>query len=213
MLTDEKSKLISITSTISGEGKTFTAINLAIIIAMSGKKTLLVGLDLRKPKINKVFKIDKSEGLSTFLIGENKIEDIISSTFIDNLSVVTSGPIPPNPSELIQSLKMEEFIEQMKKEYDYIVFDTPPVAIVTDALILNKYCNLTIFVIRQNYSTRNVLDLINEFYKGKNFNNMSIVANDIRTPSYYGYGYSGGDGYYTDEPKNKGFLLKLRNLI
>lgn len=227
VLREEKSKVISITSTLSGEGKTFTAINLAIIIAMSGKKTLLVGLDLRKPKINKVFNLHKDEGLSTFLIGANTTKEVISTTFVENLSVVPSGPIPPNPAELIQSAKMEEFIEQMKKEYDYIVFDTPPVAIVTDAMILNKFCNLTIFVIRQNFSNRNVVELINELYTRHNFRNLSIVVNDIKTPTYYGYdygykygygygygyGYSDGDGYYSDEPERRGFFYRLRNLF
>lgn len=227
VLREEKSKVISITSTLSGEGKTFTAINLAIIIAMSGKKTLLVGLDLRKPKINKVFKLNKETGLSTYLIGAHGLEDAISPTFVDNLSVVTSGPIPPNPAELIQGEKMEEFINQMKKEFDYIIFDTPPVAIVTDAMILNKFCNLTVFVIRQNFSTRNVVELINELYTRHNFKNLSIVVNDIKTPTYYGYdygykygygygygyGYSDGDGYYSDEPERRGFFYRLRNLF
>ncbi len=227
VLREEKSKVISITSTLSGEGKTFTAINLAIIIAISGKKTLLVGLDLRKPKINKVFKLQKENGLSTFLIGAHGLEEIINPTFVDNLSVVTSGPIPPNPAELIQSEKMEEFISEMKKKFDYIVFDTPPMAIVTDAMILNKFCSLTIFVIRQNFSTRNVVELINELYTRHNLKNLSIVVNDIKTPSYYGYdygykygygygygyGYSDGDGYYSDEPENRGFFYRLRNLF
>ena len=114
LLKNETHKIISISSTISGEGKTFCSANLAAILAMAGKKTLLVSLDLRKPKIHKLFRIDNSVGISSYLAGISPLEKIIHSTNIDNLSVAVSGPVPPNPAELIESSRMMEFIQQLK---------------------------------------------------------------------------------------------------
>ncbi|MGF1587439.1 MAG: polysaccharide biosynthesis tyrosine autokinase [Bacteroidales bacterium] len=207
-------KTISITSTVSGEGKTFSAINLATIIAMSGKKTLLVGLDLRKPRINSLFGYDSEVGLSTYLIGKYNEDEIIEKSDINNLDVITSGPIPPNPAELLQSDKMAEFLKEIKNRYDYIIFDTPPVAIVSDALIVNRYADITIFVVRQNYSNKNVLEFINELYNKKEINNLSILLNDVKTSGYYGYnynnygyGYGYNHGYYGEEEKQSFFSL------
>ncbi|PIV61948.1 MAG: tyrosine protein kinase, partial [Bacteroidetes bacterium CG02_land_8_20_14_3_00_31_25] len=156
---DEKLKthVISITSTVSGEGKTFCALNLASIFALSGKKTLILGLDLRKPKLHKDFGIDNSIGVSTYLIGNDVIDNIIVSTAQENLSIVPSGPIPPNPAELLESERMHNLMEELKLRYDIIIIDTPPVAIVTDGLLISKYTDTNIFVIRQNYSNKSVL--------------------------------------------------------
>lgn len=223
MLQEPGAKTISVTSTVTGEGKTFTAINLATVIAISGKKTLLVGLDLRKPKINRVFKLDKNTGLSTYLIGQSHLDEIHFPTFVENLSVVSAGPVPPNPAELLQSPAMEKFVDWAKENFEYIVFDTPPVAVVTDALIMSRFCNFTLFVIRQNFSEKRVVELINELHKRGDFKKIAIVVNDIKSPGYYGYdygyrygygyGYGYGEGYYSDEPKSRGFFYRLRNLF
>ena len=223
VLQGDSQKSISITSTVTGEGKTFTAINLATVIAISGKKTLLVGLDLRKPKINRLFKLEKNVGLSTYLIGLNKLDEIIFPTFVENLSVVSAGPVPPNPAELLQSPGMDKFIKEIQKQFDYIIFDTPPVAVVTDALIIRRFCSHTIFVVRQNFSEKRVVELIKEVKSRGDFKSMSIVVNDIKTPGYYGYdygysygygyGYGYGEGYYSDEPEYRGFFYRLRNLF
>jgi tyrosine-protein kinase Etk/Wzc len=216
VLRDNGAKTISITSTVSGEGKTFCAVNLAVIIAMSGKKTLLLGLDLRKPRINSLFGFDKEVGLSTYLIGKYNEDEIIEKSDIENLDIITSGPIPPNPSELLQSEKMAEFVMAMKQRYDYIVFDTPPVAVVSDALIVNRYADITIFIVRQNYSNRNVLDFINELYNKKEISNLSILLNDVKATGYngysynnYGYGYGGYHGYYGEEERT-GFYDRIK---
>jgi tyrosine-protein kinase Etk/Wzc len=209
-------KTISISSTISGEGKTFTAVNLATIIAMSGKKTLLIGLDLRKPKISSLFNIHREAGLSTYLIGKYNEDEIVEPSTQENLDIVTSGPIPPNPAELLQSEKMSIFLEKMKKSYDYIIFDTPPVAIVSDALIVNRYADMTIFVIRQNYSNKNVIDLINDLYKRKEIKNINILINDVKLSGYYGYGYNyygytqhnSYHGYYEEDRNKRGSFLR-----
>lgn len=198
-LKDLKCPVISISSTITAEGKTFFSTNLASIIAMSDKKVLLVGLDLRKPRIHRIFGINNKEGLSNFLIGEKKFDEILVKTSIDNLWYAPSGPVPPNPAELIESKMMEDFFHTAKKKFDYIVVDTPPVAIVTDALLVSSFTDFYLFVVRQRYSSKNTLDLINEMYNNESVKGMGIIVNDISTSGYYGYGlrygYSMGYGY------------------
>jgi capsular exopolysaccharide synthesis family protein len=192
---DTEHPVIAVTSTISSEGKTFISLNLAAITAMLGKKVLLIGLDLRKPRINKVFEVSNSEGMSTYLSGNCDFEAVIKKTSVDNLYYASSGPVPPNPAELIESIKMKTFIERSKKEFDIIIIDTPPIAIVTDALLINEYVDLNIFVVRQRYSSRNTLDLIQELYQAGKLKNIGIIINDISLSGYYGYGLR--YGYYT----------------
>ena len=196
---DTKSPVISVSSTITAEGKTFISANLAGIIALSGKKVLLVGLDLRKPRIHKIFGINNDTGISNFLIGLEKFEDVIKKTNVENLWYATSGPVPPNPAELIESAEMGKFIEKAKKIFDYIIIDTPPVAIVTDALLCSPFTDFYLFVVRQRYSSKNTLGLIEELHNNENLKKIAIVINDISISGYYGYGlrygYSMGYGY------------------
>lgn len=194
-----KCPVISVSSTITAEGKTFVSANLAAIIAMSGKKVLLVGLDLRKPRIHKIFGINGEGGISNFLIGEESFNDVIIKTETENLWYTPSGPVPPNPAELIESAKMDEFIKKAKKEFDFIIIDTPPVAIVTDALLVSPLTDFYIFVVRQRYTSKNTLDLIEELHNNENIKSIGIVINDISISGYYGYGlrygYAFGYGY------------------
>ncbi len=198
-LKDIPNPVIAVSSTITAEGKTFVSANLAAIIATLGKKVLLVGLDLRKPRAHKIFEIDNSLGISNFLIGEEKFENITAKTGTENLWYVSSGAVPPNPAELIESPAMKEFIDKAKKKFDFIIIDTPPVAIVTDALLLSSLADFYIFVVRQRYSSKNTLGLIEELYKNHNIKNLGILINDISLSGYYGYGlrygYSLGYGY------------------
>ncbi len=194
-----KCPVISVSSTITAEGKTFISANLATIIAMSDKKVLLIGLDLRKPRIHKIFGVNNEKGISNFLIGEGKFEDVVIKTSFENLWYTPAGPVPPNPAELIESPAMAEFIEKAKKKFDYIIIDTPPVAIVTDALLVSPFTDFYIFVVRQRYSSKNTLELIEELHKNGNMKSLGIVINDISISGYYGYGlrygYSMGYGY------------------
>lgn len=196
MRSDEQ-KVICISSTISGEGKTFCSINLASIIAQSNKKTLLMSLDLRKPKIHRIFNIENEKGLSTFLIGKTSFEEVIYKTNINNLYVATSGPVPPNPAELLETNLMEVFINKAKESFDIIIMDTPPLAIVTDAFLLTRFSNAFLFVVRQNYSTKAVLQLVDDLQTKRNLSNVGILINDVKIVSYYGrkYGYNYGYGY------------------
>lgn len=191
--------VIAVSSAISSEGKTFFSVNLAAITAMLGKKVLLIGLDLRKPRINKVFQFENSPGMSTFLSGNCEYNEIIQKTQINNLFYAPSGPIPPNPAELIETMKMKEFMDRAKLEFDYIIIDTPPVAIVTDALLLAGYVDVNLFIVRQRYSSRNTLELIEHLNAQGELRNMAIIINDISLTGYYGYGmrygYAKGYGY------------------
>ena len=196
---DTKNPVISVSSTISSEGKTFISINLAAIIASNNNKVLLIGLDLRKPRIHKIFGINNDNGISNYLIGQEKFENIIYETEIENLWYTPSGPVPPNPAELIDSPAMIEFIEKAKEQFDYIIIDTPPVALVTDALLISPLTDFYIFVVRQRFTSKNTLALIEELHGNENIKSIGVVMNDISLSGYYGYGlrygYSAGYGY------------------
>jgi tyrosine-protein kinase Etk/Wzc len=195
--TEGKGKaIISITSTISGEGKTFISLNLASIIAMLGKKTLLVGVDLRKPRLDRILNTNHSEGLSSFLIGESAFSDNIIETRVKNLYFMPSGTVPPNPSELLESDRMTEFLKKAREEFDYIILDTPPVGIVSDAILLGSFADINIFVIRQRYSFKNTLELIQNISNRQELKNLTIAVNDIHISGYYGYGLRYGYGFY-----------------
>jgi capsular exopolysaccharide synthesis family protein len=198
-LKDKVCPVISVSSTISAEGKTFVATNLAVILAMSGKKVLLVGLDLRKPRIHKILGISNEKGITSYLISEVQFDEAAIKTEVENLWYAPSGPVPPNPAELKESEAMTEFIGKAKKEFDYIVIDTPPVAIVTDALLVSSFTDLYLFVVRQRYSNRNTIELLDELHKSGNIKSLGIVINDISLSGYYGYGlrygYAMGYGY------------------
>lgn len=219
--------IISISSTVSSEGKTFISINLAAIMAMLGKKVLLIGLDLRKPRINKVFEFQNSPGMSTFLSGNCTFEEIIKPTQINNLFYAPSGAIPPNPAELLETEQMNTFIQRAKQEFDYIIIDTPPIAIVTDALLLAKYADINLFIVRQRYTSCDTLELIEQLKNQGILKNMAIIINDISLTGYYGYGlrygylqgygYTYGNSYYGSnyygsygkKDKNKGYYSEV----
>ncbi len=221
LLREPDKKVISVSSTIVGEGKTFTAVNLAAIIAVTGKKALLIGLDLRKPRLHRLVGYTGSIGISTYLIGQNDEKEIVFPSLVDNLFFAPSGPIPPNPAELLGSNRMEEFIIWAKNNFDFIVIDSPPVAIVSDAFLIARFTDANLFVLRFGYSSKEVLSLLNDIYKHHEIRNLAIVVNDFQpkrgygysygyTYSYgysYGYGYKHGygygtytgSGYYSDE--------------
>lgn len=206
MIKDSPNPVIAVTSTISAEGKTFISVNLAAITAMLGKKVLLIGLDLRKPRIHRILGISNEDGLSTYLSRNCEYEDVIKETLITNLFYATSGPVPPNPAELVNDSRMKEFINRAKEEFDFIIIDTPPVAVVSDALLLSDFVDVNLFIVRQRYSSKNTIELIDEIYKGEKLKNMGIIINDISLTGYYGYGlrygyykgygYSYGKDYY-----------------
>jgi capsular exopolysaccharide synthesis family protein len=188
-------KTLMLTSSVSGEGKTFCSLNIATVFALSEKKTIILGLDLRKPKIFDDFNIQNELGAVNYLIGENTLEEVIQKTHVPFLDVITSGPIPPNPSELILGDSMKEMIMELKKSYDYIVLDTPPVGLVSDALELSQFCDVTLYVVRQNFTKKEMLTLLNNRTKRGELNNVSIIFNGYENKAKYGVGYGYGYGY------------------
>ncbi|NLK16619.1 MAG: polysaccharide biosynthesis tyrosine autokinase [Bacteroidales bacterium] len=198
MIGEEGSKIISITSGISGEGKTFCSTNLAIVYASLNKKTVIVGLDLRRPKIHKSFDIKNDIGITNYLLNKVSLDEIIFPTKINNLDLIPTGIQPPNPNQLIESAKFKELLSQLKSMYDIIVIDTPPVALVSDAVYISKLCDINVFVIRLRYTTRPVYNIINDLYENRGIKNLAIALNDIKSSGYYGYRsyrYSYGYGY------------------
>ncbi|MBK9283888.1 MAG: polysaccharide biosynthesis tyrosine autokinase [Sphingobacteriaceae bacterium] len=204
------SKIISITSTISGEGKTFVAINIAGILAFTGKKVIIIDLDMRKPKIHKGFGVTNNIGMSTILTNTSSIEECYNLSPMENLKFITAGPSPPNPSELIMSSKLNEVIEYLKKEFDYIVIDNAPIGLVTDGIVTIQKADFPIYVFRAGYSKKMFTQILDKLKNESKIKNLSVVLNDVdisrKIYSYnygygYGYGYGGGygGGYYTDE--------------
>lgn len=196
MIPDKDSKILSVTSTIGSEGKTFISTNLGALLAMAGKKTIIVDLDLRKPKIHLAFeKQETSKGVSSILIGKTKINECIQKSSIQNLDFITAGAIPPNPSELILRKEFGEMIEQLKSKYEVIILDTPPVGLVTDGLLAMQKADLPLYIIKADFSKRSFVQNVNRVMATGQFNNLSIILN-ATTASGSGYGYGNKSTYY-----------------
>ena len=201
LASDRKNKVITLTSSVGSEGKTFCSSNLALIMAAAGYKTILIGADLRKPKTHENFNIDNLSGLSSYLINKSSLSDIIHKTDTDNLSIISSGPVPPNPAELLNSDRMKKLISELKETYEYIILDTPPCGLVTDSVITMKMSDINLYIVRHNYTKENMLNIINDLHNSEQVKNINIIINDyiVSSSSYgygYGYGYGNGYGYY-----------------
>lgn len=212
-------KTLMITSSISGEGKTFCSINIATVFALSEKKTVIVGLDLRKPKLADEFNLSNEIGVVNYLIKQKSLHEIVNKTKIPYLDVILSGAIPPNPSELIIGEAMADLISELKKEYDYIILDTPPVGLVSDSLELVQYADVTLYIVRQNVTKKEMIPLLNNRVKRGEMANVSIILNGFENKAKYGAGYGYGYGYgeysngYHEEEKPKGILEKIKEKI
>ena len=192
---DKRGKVIMVTSSIPGEGKTYVSINLASALSLNEEKTILVGLDLRKPKIIEDFGINNNFGVSSYLSGISKnIDEIIQHSGFDNLDIISAGPIPPNPSELINKQIFVEFISLLKEKYKNIIIDTPPIMLVADSLQIAKHVDVTVYMCRYNYTQKELLTFLNEQNDSKAVQNIGIVFNDIKDAIGYGYGYGYGYG-------------------
>ncbi len=199
---DLKPKTLLITSSSPREGKTTTAVNLAVSIAQGEKKTILIDCDLRKPKIHTIFKIsNETGGLSNILIDETKAEQGIKETEIPNLYMLPSGKTPPNPSELLSSQKMQHFMEYLRQNFDYIVIDSPPLIVVTDAQILSKYSDACILIVAAGESDRNAVIKAKELLCNVNAKLIGVVLNkiDASKERYYKFYHY----YETDKNKKK----------
>ncbi|NJB83245.1 GumC family protein [Wenyingzhuangia aestuarii] len=204
-----KSKIVFVTSTISGEGKTFVSVNTAASLALTGKKVLLMGMDLRAPKITQYLDLPNRNGVTNYIIDKdaNLAEMVTPLAGFENLDLLSSGVVPPNPAELLLSPKIGEMFEELRKMYDYIVVDTAPVNLVTDTLMLSQHADMFLYVSRANYLDKRMLEVPERFYREKRLPNMAILINGLDHSRGYGYGY-GGYGYPAEE-NNKNFFQKI----
>jgi tyrosine-protein kinase Etk/Wzc len=187
---DIKSPVILVTSSIPGEGKTFTAINLAAIYSLMGKRTILVEFDLRKPKISSQLKISQEKGITTWLISKDSLHDIIKKSSYENLDIIPSGPIPPNPAELIASSRTTDLIEELRTRYDYIILDSAPIGTVSDSMTLATLADTTLILVRHGKTIAPILSNTIAGIMERGIKSISIIMNDIRHDSRkYRYGY------------------------
>ncbi len=182
---------ILITSTVAGEGKSTTSANLATILEMAKYKTVLVNFDLRKPTIHKFFDIENNVGVSSFLNGQKTLDEIIVTSEFANLDIISSGPIPVNPSELMLSKSLPQLFEELKERYEYIIVDTAPLGIVSDTKTLMKYTDLNLILIREDYAKKDFIYTLEEIIEKHNFKNIGLILNASKAKDgEYGYGYS-----------------------
>jgi capsular exopolysaccharide synthesis family protein len=189
-------KVIAISSTVSGEGKSFIAMNLGAVMALSSKKVVLVDLDMRKAKVNLPFKpVDATTGVSTILIRKNTWEQAVTRTTVENFDYLPSGPHPPNPSELLMNGEFSALLQDLKKYYDFIILDTPPVGLVTDGIMAMKHADISLYVFRANYSKKEFLDNLQRIININKFSNITTLLNAVSTRGKtYGYGYYEDNG-------------------
>ena len=191
---------IMVTSSFSGEGKSFISLNIASVMALAGKKTIIIELDVRKPKIITGLNMPKGPGLTNYLIGKENLEDLIHPVpNTENLYVLGCGPIPPNPAELLLDPKVEEMFVLLRDKFDVIVIDTAPVGMVSDAQTLGRFADCCLYIVRQGYTFKKQITLVDEFYVEKKLPHVAIIINDVKLKpgyGYYGYGrYGYGHGY------------------
>lgn len=196
-------KVILVTSSMGGEGKSFISLNLAMTYALMGKRTVLVGLDLRKPKIGDYVGLEHMPGASNYLSGGLPLEELAVELKYGkhNLYFVNSGPIPPNPAELLLQPAMAEMVGYLKGNFDCIIMDTPPVGLVTDAQILGEYADACLYIVRHGYTMKAQVQLLDNYYRDKKLPNMGVILNDIKAGDAYRYNYGGygyGNGYYSE---------------
>lgn len=207
VLDGPEKKVIQFTSTTSGEGKTFISSNLAMSLALLGKKVILLGLDIRKPRLAEMFGFaNRTKGITAFLAGdpdekELLFDQIIPSGVNENLDILPAGIVPPNPAELLSKKNLDNAISFLKEKYDYVLLDTAPVGLVTDTLIIARVADASVYVCRADYTAKNDLNLVNSLYAENKLKNMSIVLNGVDMAKrkygyYYGYGGNGKYGRY-----------------
>jgi capsular exopolysaccharide synthesis family protein len=201
-----KRQVLLITSSTSGEGKTFCSINLASVFALNGHRTVLLEFDLRRPKIHQEFNSSNIIGISSFLIDKANLEDIIVPTHIENMDLISAGPAAPNPAELINSERTGELIDKLKEMYDYIIIDSAPAGIVAETQLLMKHTDLNIFVARLDKTLREAFRNSIRLFETNKLTNISILINDFNIKrASYKYGYD--NKYYSDD--KTGLLYRL----
>jgi len=207
--------VILITSSFSGEGKSFISTNMGAVMAVAGKRTIILEFDIRKPKVLSHLNMSKRPGLTNYLLGKIKVEDLpVPVDGAENLFVLPCGPVPPNPAEILLDPKLDELFEYLRANFDVVVMDTAPVGMVGDALTLSRYADCTLYIVRQGHTYKKQIGLVDEFYSQKKLPKLSIVLNDVKVRSGYGYygygryGYGYGSGYFDEEESAPPGLLR-----
>lgn len=190
VLGSDGNKVVMLTSTQSGEGKSFVSINLAADMALLDKRVLLIGMDIRKPRLTEYLNISPRFGLTQYLTSDIDIDSmIVNDPEAPNLDIIVAGPVPPNPAELLNSKRLDELMAELRKRYDYIFIDSAPVGMVSDTFTLDRLSDATIYVVRANYTSRADLRFVDEIYEQKRLKKLSIVVNGTAANRGYGYGY------------------------
>ena len=212
ILNKVQNPVLLVTSSFSGEGKSFVSTNAGAVMALTGRRTVIIELDIRKPKVVANLELKKQAGLTNFIVGRVNIQDIILPVpEVPNLFVIPCGPVPPNPAELLLDPKMKELFDYVRKHFDIVLVDTAPVGLVSDAIILGEHADCTLYILRQNYTYKKQVALIDELYHHKKLPNLSLLLNDVEIGKGYGgyygnYGYGGygyGAGYFDEDGKKK----------
>jgi tyrosine-protein kinase Etk/Wzc len=200
----QSANTVFVTSTIKGEGKTFVAFNLALTVALTGKKVALVGADIRNPQLDRYLNEDKKnmKGLTDYIIDDAiQVEEIIAKSRENtNLSIILSGAIPPNPAELLMSDRTQQFFSEIKEKFDFVVVDTAPSMLVADTILINKMADVTLYVIRAHYTENRLLEFLKDAIEDNRLHNVAVVLNGV---SMNNFGYGNKYGYsYSSEKKS-----------
>jgi capsular exopolysaccharide synthesis family protein len=218
VLPNKEKAVILVTSSTSGEGKSFISTNIGAVMAVAGKKTAILEFDIRKPKVMASLGLPRKSGITNYIIGKSTYEELpIPVTGVENLYVIPCGPVPPNPAELLLDERLAELIEKVREEFDMVIIDTAPVGLVSDAIMLSKFADASLYIVRYNYTYKKQLQLLDEVFSSGRMPKLSLVINDIRLDSitgrYYGYGGYGYKGYgynseyFEKEDSASGFRL------
>lgn len=213
--------VILVTSSFSGEGKSFVSTNLGAVLALSGKKTVILEMDIRKPKILKGLGMHERRGITNYLVSDMSLEEIIHPVpGTEDMYVIPCGPVPPNPAEMLLDEKMADLFTALRKKFDAIIIDSAPVGLVSDAISLSSHANATVFIVRHYYTYKKQIELIDDLYVNNKLPHMSIVINDIQVRggygSYYGYGYGYGNQanvYYQGSTRRNIFQRLIISII
>ncbi len=221
--------VMMVTSSFSGEGKSFISTNLGAVLAVSGKRTVVLEFDIRKPKIMEGLGLSERKGITNYIVGNLNVSEIIYPVpGHENLFVIPCGPVPPNPAEILLDEKLDQLFTDLKKQFDAIIIDTAPVGLVSDAITLGKHANACMYVVRYNYTFKKQVKLIDELYRSKKIPNMALIINDIDAKGHYGgyygygaygygYGYGYGSGYFEQngkiERKTKSIARRVRDFF
>ena len=199
----KKCQKVLVTSLLPGEGKTFISTNIASIFALAEKKVLIIDFDMHKPRLAKAMELPNDKGLSTYLSGSSTVSEVIQNTHLDNLFAITSGPIPPNPSELILRIELKELYVKCEEEFDYIILDTPPISLITDGITLMKDVDMRLFVLNSQSTSRGGIDFIEKLLDDNRLDGSALIMNrekQAMLAKYYGsYNYSGYYYQYSDK--------------